>query len=207
MNDSQESQTNVSLLLRIKDNADDPTAWREFVQRYGARIYDWCVNRRLQSADAEDVTQNVLVKLARNLNSFEYEQKLTFRGWLRRVTENAVTDFFRECKSRRLNQAIEDSFEFLSDTEAPTELSSRLCKEFDLELLDIAKSRVQSRVSEKRWEAWKLVAVDNCNAKVVAEKLDMKLPTVYSSRFQVQSMITEEVKELESSSENVIKFS
>lgn len=109
MNDSQESQTNVSFLLRIKDNADDPTAWREFVQRYGARIYDWCVNRRLQSADAEDVTQNVLVKLARNLNSFEYEQKLTFRDWLRRVTENAVTDFFRKCKSRRLNQAIEDA--------------------------------------------------------------------------------------------------
>ena len=204
MSDFQESQTNVSLLLRVKENADDVKSWREFVDRYGKRIFQWCLNRRLQAADAEDVTQNVLLKLAKNMSKFEYQEKLTFRGWLRRITENSVNDFFRECRARRMNKATADSYASLVDIEAPAELSERLCEEFDLELLEIAKRNIQTRVSKKRWEAWMLLAVENCDGSEVAERLGMKMPSVYSSRYQVQMMITAEVKALESSSENLL---
>jgi DNA-directed RNA polymerase specialized sigma24 family protein len=45
----------------------DQAAWNEFVERYGRRIYGWCRQWGLQEADAEDVTQDVLLRLARKM--------------------------------------------------------------------------------------------------------------------------------------------
>ena len=77
-----DTTTNVSLLLRLRHEDRSQTAWVEFVKRYGGRIHQWCLQRQLQPADAEDVTQTVLVKLAHAIQTFEYDSRLTFRGWL-----------------------------------------------------------------------------------------------------------------------------
>ena len=95
-----QSVTSLSLLHRIQASRNDENAWREFVVRYGTRIYEWCVNRKLNPDDAEDVTQDVLLKLARNFEKFEYDPAQSFRGWLRRVTENAIKDFIRSQANR-----------------------------------------------------------------------------------------------------------
>jgi len=81
------STTHVSLLLRLRLDESNESAWIEFINRYGGRIYQWCLQRKLQPADAEDVTQNVLMKLAKAIQTFEYDSSLTFRGWLRTITE------------------------------------------------------------------------------------------------------------------------
>ncbi|MCA8987576.1 MAG: sigma-70 family RNA polymerase sigma factor [Planctomycetaceae bacterium] len=206
MSDSDASSTNVSLLLRIRQNERDPQAWRDFVGRYGRRIYEWCLNRKLQPVDAEDVTQNVLIKLARQLGTFEYQPELTFRGWLRRITENAVKDYFREIKAAKRNADLVNPLEELEGLPAQEDLATRLCQEFDLELLEIAKQRVRQRVEEHRWEAWRLTAVERMDGQEVASQLKMQLPTVYSSRYQVQKLIAEEVEQLMSSSENVLRL-
>ena len=64
MPESEGSTTSVSLLLRLGRYPSDQAAWEEFVDRYGAKIYSWCRAWRLQDADAQDVTQAVLAKLA-----------------------------------------------------------------------------------------------------------------------------------------------
>src|SRR6516164_639122 len=63
MTDSSVSTTSVSLLSRIRRDPSQPETWNEFVKRYAPKIYRWCRQWRLQEADAEDVTQNVLAKL------------------------------------------------------------------------------------------------------------------------------------------------
>jgi len=188
------STTSVSLLARIHGGRTDPNAWIEFVDRYGRRIYEWCIHRKLQAADAEDVTQNVLAKLAIKLESFEYDPSMTFRGWLRRITENALVDFFREQSSRGVREEIE----LLNDAEARADLAERLEAAFDLELFEEARSRVQRRVEPRRWRAWEMTAVLNVPGQEVATELNMNLPTVYSSRYQVQKMIADEARQLES---------
>ena len=136
MNDSVSSVTSVSLLAQIGRDRQDPVAWRRFVDRYGKRIYEWCLNRQLQPVDAEDVTQEVLLKLAVRLGEFEYDQSQSFRGWLRRITENAVMDFFRQRKARGAGQHAADALERLAHEEAREDLVIRLREMFDLELLD-----------------------------------------------------------------------
>ncbi len=57
-------RTRASLLLRLRAGPDDQAAWQEFVARYGPLIYGWCRHWRMQPADAEDIAQSVLLKLA-----------------------------------------------------------------------------------------------------------------------------------------------
>lgn len=191
-----ESVTSLSLLLQIKSGEGGQEAWRAFVDRYGSRIYQWCLNRNLQPADAEDVCQDVLVKLARHLKTFEYDPAGTFRGWLRRLTDNALNDYFNE-RRRQAPVGVADNLVLLNQTEAREELIERLKGAFDLELLDKAKAEVRGRISESRFRAWELTAVEGLAGADVARQLDMKVATVYSARHQVQQLIQDQVRALE----------
>ena len=61
------TRTSMTLIERIRKSPRDKIAWKDFVDRYGPRIYTWCLRWHLQKADAEDVTQIVLVKLAEKM--------------------------------------------------------------------------------------------------------------------------------------------
>lgn len=195
MDSNLTSLTSVTLLHRIRNAPPDSHAWTEFVQRYGFRIHQWCTSRGLGPADADDVTQEVLIKLARRLNRFEYDPNMTFRGWLRRVTENALLDFFRDRKRREAIRSQEVSI--LERAEERQELASRLEDAFDLELFELALARVRNRIDRRRWSAWQMTAMDGIAAEAVAEQLGMKIATVYSARYQIQKMIAAEVQLLE----------
>src|SRR4051794_34890005 len=95
MGSSSDSQTNPSLLGRLFHNPTDQQAWAEFVDRYGRKIYTWCRQRNVQDADAQDVTQAVLVRLAQRMPTFAYDHTRSFRGWLRTLTQHALADFLK----------------------------------------------------------------------------------------------------------------
>ena len=54
MHVNTESRTSASLLARLRLAPADQTAWAEFVNRYGRKIYGWCRHWGLQEADAQD---------------------------------------------------------------------------------------------------------------------------------------------------------
>src|SRR5262245_18672397 len=85
--------TRVTLLSQLRHAPCDQAGWAEFIERYGRHIYRWCRRWRLQDADAEDVTQNILVKLTQKLRAFVYDPSRSFRGWLKTVAHHAWRDF------------------------------------------------------------------------------------------------------------------
>ena len=85
--------TQVTLLSRLRQVPTDESAWEEFVERYGRHIYRWCRQWKLQDADAEDVTQDLLLRLARKLPDFAYDPSRSFRGWLKTVAHHVWRDF------------------------------------------------------------------------------------------------------------------
>src|SRR5579875_3239459 len=93
MNASSCSQTSLTLLGRLRQESIDQAAWSELVERYGPRIFGWCRQGGLQEADAEDVTQMVLVRLVERMRTFHYDPSKSFRGWLRTLTKHAWSDF------------------------------------------------------------------------------------------------------------------
>jgi RNA polymerase sigma-70 factor (ECF subfamily) len=84
----EQTGTTLELLLR---NPASQQAWAAFVDRYGPRICGWCRRWHLQEDDAEDVTQEVLLRLHRGLGTFN-RARGRFRGWLRAVVSNALKD-------------------------------------------------------------------------------------------------------------------
>ena len=65
--------TRVTLLERLRHDPANQAAWNEFVGQYGPTLYRWCRGLGLQEADAEDVTQMVLLRLVAKLRTFAYD--------------------------------------------------------------------------------------------------------------------------------------
>src|SRR5277367_5157295 len=97
MNYSREGRTSASLLARLQE-ADEPDAWAQFRRRYGPLLYRWCRAWNLQEADAWDVTQDVLVKLARRLGDFKYDPAQSFRAYLKTLAHYACYDLLAACR-------------------------------------------------------------------------------------------------------------
>src|SRR5262249_22702039 len=87
-----ESKTSATLLGRLQQVPADQAAWAQFTERYGRKIYAWCRRWNLQGADVEDLTQDVLLKLAEKMQTFVYDPAKSFRAWLKTVVRHAWSD-------------------------------------------------------------------------------------------------------------------
>jgi RNA polymerase sigma factor (sigma-70 family) len=198
--DNVDSHTSATLLGRLRQIPPDQAAWARFADRYGRKIYGWCRQWRLQEADAEDVTQGVLLKLAEKMRAFEYDPGRSFRAWLKTVTRHAWLD---ACSGRPAAAAGgSQALEMFQTVEAREDLVRRLDDEFDRELFDAASARVRERVAPRTWEAFERTAVRGESGAAAAQALGMKVATVFVARSKVQKMLQEELKQLNAADES-----
>jgi RNA polymerase sigma factor (sigma-70 family) len=188
--------TSPTLLARLRYDPLNDAAWGEFVDHYGRHIYRWCRQWGLQNADTEDVTQDILLKLARKLRDFAYDPKGSFRGWLKTVAHHAWRDFVDSHRSERA-AAEEHTWERLQSLEAREDLIQRLEAAFDFELLEAAKVQVQLRVAPHTWEAFRQTAFEGLPVSEVAANVHMQVAMVYVAKSKVQRMLQEEIRKLE----------
>jgi RNA polymerase sigma-70 factor (ECF subfamily) len=191
--------TSPTLLGRLARVPADQEAWGEFAERYGRKIYGWCRWWHLQEADAEDVTQEVLAKLAQKLRHFAYDPARSFRAWLKTVVHHAWRDFLDSRQRRDAGSGDTRVLELLQTVQARDHLVERLDEEFSRDLLDEALARVRARVHPHTWEAFRLLAREGLSGAAVARALEMKVATVYVARSKVQKMLQEEVRRLRGS--------
>jgi RNA polymerase sigma-70 factor (ECF subfamily) len=194
------THTSATLLLRLQD-IEDHEAWAAFVETYAPVVFAWCRRFRLQDSDAADVTQDVLVKLMRSMQEFRYEPgKGRFRGWLKTVTANTVTDLSRSFERRFRATGGEDSRAMLGSLQAPDAieaLASDLEARHQRELLEQAAAVVQPRVKPHTWEAWKRTSMERVPAAEVAAQLGIAIGDVYVARSRINKMLTIEVQKLQ----------
>jgi RNA polymerase sigma factor (sigma-70 family) len=197
MENSSDSRTSPSLLGRLRRDPADQAAWAEFVDRYGRKIYAWCRQWNLQDADAQDVTQTVLVRLAQRLPTFAYDRTRSFRGWLRTLTQHAWSDFLKMRERAGRGSGDRQVEAFLESLEAPAGLLAALEEQFDQELLEEAVARVRLRVEPRTWEAFRLTAVEGLPGAEAAGRLQMRVATVFKAKSRVQRLLQLEIAELE----------
>jgi len=186
-------RTNASLLRRVRGDGADQAAWSEFVERYGQQVYEWCRKWHLQEADAQDVTQTVLAKLAVKMRTFAYDPARSFRAYLKTLTHYAWCDFLEGSKRPGAGAGGSAVLEMLQTIEARDDLVRRLTTEFDQEMLDEAMSRVQERVEPHTWEAFRLTALEELSGAEAAQRLQVKVATVFKAKSKVLKMLQEEI--------------
>jgi len=191
--------TSPTLLARLRHGPLNDAAWDEFIDHYGRHIYRWCRQWGLQNADAEDVTQDILLKLARKLPDFAYDPTGSFRGWLKTVAHHAWQDFAQGQKRGRA-AADDNTWGRLKSLEAREDLIQRLEGAFDHELLEAAKVQVRLRVAPHTWEAFRLAAIEQLPVAEVAANVNMQVAMVYVAKSKVQRMLQEEIRKLDSDS-------
>jgi RNA polymerase sigma-70 factor (ECF subfamily) len=202
MASASESRTHQTLLERLaRSGGGDPEAWSEFVDCYGAKVNGWCLRWGLQEADALDVSQIVLLKLARRMQDFTYDPGRSFRAWLKTVTRNAWQDFVDSPRTSSSAVGGDDARERLESVAARDDLSRDLEEIYDLELLETAMQRVRLRAAPRTWRAFAMTAIECVPAPEVARQLGMKIARVYSARSTIQQRLREECQKLEMAQE------
>jgi len=195
---SSDASTSETLLNRVRSPLDQ-AAWNEFVERYGRRIYGWCRQWGLQEADAQDVTQDVLLRLARKMRSFAYDPSRSFRGWLRTLTHHAWSDFLQDRKRPGAGSGDGEVARALEQVEARDDLTRWLDEEFSSALFEEAAARVRLRVHHHTWEAFRLTALEGMPGADAAAQLGMNVAAVFKAKSKVRAMLKEEVARLEES--------
>jgi RNA polymerase sigma-70 factor (ECF subfamily) len=102
--------------------AGDAAAWEEIVRLHNRRIYNFCYRFTNSPDSAEDLTQEVFIKVYRTLASYDVE-KGAFTTWLTTLTRNLLVDHFRRSKQDRITDSIDAS---LSEEDDSLSLSNRL---------------------------------------------------------------------------------
>jgi hypothetical protein len=81
MGDKRDGDTSVILLEQLQTDPSDPRAWKLLFERYHPMIRSWCLRWGVQAADADDISQDVLLKLLNAFRQYRYAAK---RGHARR---------------------------------------------------------------------------------------------------------------------------
>ncbi len=189
----RDGDTSLTLLERLQKNPDDPQAWTLFIERYQPRIRRWCLTWGLQDSDADDVAQNVLVKLFAALRKFQYDPSRSFRAWLKTVTQHAWSDFV-SARRRDPGQTAGRIDTIADSAEAQSDLVRQIEDGFDLELYELAKHRVKGRTKPANWAAFHLTAIEGLSGAEAARKLGIPVGHVFVAKHRVQKALKDEVR-------------
>ena len=187
-------ETRASLLWRLP-NADDAAAWEEFVTIYGRSVYRVARRMGLQSADADDLVQDVFARVAASISDWlGRSDRGKFRAWLFRIAKNTAVNVLT--RSRFRPAGGDEAAKFLAEQPAPAnDVSLRFEQEYRRELFRWASERVKNSVAENTWKAFWLSSVEEMPISAVAERLGMSPGSVYIAKSRVIARLRETVRQ------------
>ena len=192
-------QTRSSLIAQVR-SPEDREAWDQFVVMYRPVIYRMARRRGMQDADAQDLVQTVLMRVAGAIQSWEKSGPETrFRHWLRRVARNAIaTAFSRQPKDAGVGGS--EMLEWLGEQSATAaDIERELSQESMREKYLRAASVVKLDVDSDTWRAFELTVVNGQPCDEVADLLGKSMGTVYAARSRIMRRLREQVQRLQES--------
>jgi len=94
----------------------DDTAWEELVRVHTRHVYALCYRFTGSGAEAQDLSQEVFLRVFRTLKSFRSAEG-SFGTWLSRVTRNLLIDHYRRTRQERVTDSIEEQLPTLEQSE------------------------------------------------------------------------------------------
>lgn len=191
------SETSASLLEDLREHAD-PRSWRRLMDIYWPLVYGWLRQRGLQHDDAEDLGQDVLHVLMRELPSFRYDRNRgSFRGWLRTITANRLRNFRRKDRARLVSLDGTDWSRLGGELEDPaSQLSLQWDQEHDRFVARRLLEAIECEFEPTTWQAFRRVAYDGDKPAVVANDLGVSINAVFIAKSRVLRRLRDKMREL-----------
>jgi RNA polymerase sigma-70 factor (ECF subfamily) len=193
--------TRYSLLSRLQ-NWDDQDSWKDFFDTYWRLIYSVALKSGLTDAEAQEVVQETVIAVSKNIQKFKRDRELgSFKGWLRNLTRWRIADQLR--KRTRLGSGETDvareefSTRDVADIPASPEAESVWENEWRVNLMKVALENVKRLVKEEHYQMFDFYVVKEWPVGKVAQTLGVSTGQVYLAKFRVGALIKKEVRRLE----------
>ncbi len=184
--------TSDTLLRRLKVAQPDDPAWQRLEEIYSPLIRRWV--RKVPGLDGEldDVIQEVMAVVAREIPRFVRQREGSFRAWLRAVTAHRVRAAWR--KRRRLASASLDRTALFLDqmADSSTDLARQLDAEHDDHVLTSLLATVRPDFSEETWEAFVRFGLQGQPAATVAAELNTTVNAVIKAKSRILARLRQE---------------
>jgi RNA polymerase sigma-70 factor (ECF subfamily) len=148
-----------------------PPSWEDVVRTHSGRVYRLAYRLTGNQHDAEDLTQDVFVRVFRSLSSYTPG---TFEGWLHRITTNLFLDRVRRQQRIRFDALADDAPERLAGREPNPSQA------YDDTHLDDDVQRALDSLSPEFRAAVVLCDIEGLSYEEIAATLGVKLGTVRS---------------------------
>jgi RNA polymerase sigma factor (sigma-70 family) len=195
--------TRYSLLSRLQ-NWDDQDSWKDFFDTYWRLIYSIARKSGLTQAEAEDVVQETIISVAKDIHKFKRDRTLgSFKGWLRNLTRWRIADQLRKRTQPRSDEGTNGGEIFAPENiaEIPDPAGGILDdlweKEWQANLFNTAVERVKRKVKEEHFQIFDLLVIRQWPVKRVAQMLNINTSQVYLAKFRIVALIKKEVRKLD----------
>jgi RNA polymerase sigma-70 factor (ECF subfamily) len=186
-------ETSVSLLERLTDRPTDPD-WRRLFDLYQPLLRAWCLRSGLGDADADDLVQETLSVVVREVAEFRRGRPGSFRSWLRAILTHRLRDFFRGRRYRPVATGGSDFLERLDQLESPdSELSRLWDREHDRHVAGKVMKLVERDVEPLTWQAFRRQVLDGAPAAEVAAELGLSHNSVLLAKSRVMKRLRAEL--------------
>jgi RNA polymerase sigma-70 factor (ECF subfamily) len=193
--DAQKTIQGVPVADTAEQTAYD-AAWGRLVYRYQGQITLWCQKLGLQLADAENVTQEVLVRLTKKIKLYD-PTKAPFAAWLRRVTVHVCRNYMRKQSNSSTGSGDTEQMMRLQEVQDDSESYwDRINREADRSLLRAALERTKARVTPDAWRMFEMAAIQKVPGGDVAARFGVSSQSVYSARHRVMLVLRQQLAHL-----------
>lgn len=185
--------TQITLLERIADQ-EDHLSWESFDRIYAPLMRRYCRRRGLQESDANDVVQDVLLKVSRGIRGFKYDaQRGRFRNWLGTVTHRAMLKHIS--KSSRPGAGVghaADTGPLWSEV-SQQPLDGAWIEAFNAHIFREAMERLRPQFDSQTWWAFQQTFTEERPPREVADDFGRTVGWVYQAKSQVVRRLRDEI--------------
>jgi RNA polymerase sigma-70 factor (ECF subfamily) len=190
-------ETSASLLERLR-RAPDAGSWKRLVDLYTPLLQGWLRRHLVPPDDVDDLVQEVMAVLVRELPNFHYDrQRGSFRGWLRTILVNRLRMYWRSRQTRPLATGDSDLARKLDDLADPHSALSQLWdREHDRHVARQLLEMIEKEFEPASWRAFQRLALEGAEPLAVAAELGMSVNAVYLAKYRVLRRLRQEVQGL-----------
>jgi RNA polymerase sigma-70 factor (ECF subfamily) len=191
------ADTSFSLLQRLRSQPD-AASWQRLVELYTPLIRGWLRQHAVAPADADDLTQEVMTVVVRELPNFNHnQQRGAFRSWLRTITVNRLRILWRSRLNRPVATGDSAFLQMLDELEDPNSSLSRLWdQQHDQHVARRLMELVEPQFEPTTWRAFRRVVLDGVKAAVAAAELHISVNAVLLAKSRVLSRLRQEMEGL-----------
>ena len=183
------NSTSLSLLQRLQSGTD-AVSWDQLLDIYKPLIWGWLRRQNTPIQDAEDLTQDVLAILLKELPLFKHNgQKGAFRAWLRNITANRLRVYWRSGKGTTTVADYRSLADQLED--AASEMSQQWDRQHDQYVLRKMLSQMEQEFEPKTLTAFRKVALEGAKPEDVAAEVGMTVVAIYIAKSRVLRRLRE----------------